>query len=102
MKVFISQPFHGKSEEEIMAKRKELVNKLERRYDEHIEVIDNYHKEDIPDGTGRLWFLGDSIKLMDEADLVVFAEDWECAKGCVIENQAAVLYGKIVVLEEYM
>lgn len=104
MKVFISQPFHGRSESEIMDERWRIVEKmLERGYGVYgdIEVIDNYNKENVPENAGRLWYLGDSIKLMDEADIVVFTSGWEEAKGCIIEREVALEYGIRCAYEDY-
>ena len=39
-------------------------------------------------------------ELMSTADAAVFAQDWESARGCRIENMAAILYG-LDVLEVY-
>lgn len=39
-----------------------------------------------------LWSLGESLKLMSRADLVVFAPDWEDARGCRIEYMCASEY----------
>ena len=40
-----------------------------------------------------LWYLGESIKLLGSADVVVFAPGWETAHGCRIERQCAIEYG---------
>lgn len=101
MKIFISQPFHKRSETDIMRERQHAINYVDYHYNGfktwkdrvEIEVIDNYNKI-APNGAGRLWYLGDSISLMDEADVVVFVPGWTKAKGCRIEHTVALTYGK--------
>lgn len=99
MKVFISQPFHGVKEEDVLNLREHIVDLLEERGYFDIEVIDNYYKDNAPRDAGRLWYLGDSIKLMDEADLIVFVTGYKQAKGCLIEYEVALRYGKLFIHE---
>lgn len=98
MKVFISQPFYGRTENEIMLEQKDILEEFKNfiRWTSStpIEVIDTYHSLDAPDGAGRLWYLGNSISLMDQADAVIFSKDYRNATGCVVEECAAILYGK--------
>ena len=83
MKVFISQAMHGKTEEEVMERRKEIIKDLQERYkNRKLEVIDNYTHPDAPEDAGRLWHLGRSIQQMEDADLIVFDRDWYKSNGC--------------------
>jgi len=36
---------------------------------------------------GPVYCLGESIKLMEDADIAVFAPGWENARGCRIEHK---------------
>lgn len=90
-KVFISQPMNGKTNEEIKAEREILIAKAKENYGD-IEVIDSFF-ENAPHDAKPLWFLGESIKKLADADVAVFAKDWESARGCKIENQCAIAYG---------
>ena len=92
MKVFISQPMHGLTEEEVMCERANCLKWLQEKY-EDVELIDNYHHDDAPENAGRLWHLGRSIQMMEEADAVFFCLGWAGAKGCCIEYEIAVQYG---------
>lgn len=95
MKVFISQPFYGRSEREIMNERAEILQQFKDRTGAtDVEVIETYYKPYAPEGAGRLWYLGDSIKLMDRADAVIFSPYAFTANGCGIEYAAARTYGK--------
>lgn len=64
VKVFVSQPMNGLSNEE---------------------------------DANPLWFLGEAIKKMSEADIAVFARGWHNARGCVVEHECARRYGVLMV-----
>ena len=87
--------------DEIEIERNVMIHVIGCVYpDEEIEVIDSlFSDEDVPDGetVGALWFLGESIKAMDKADLVVMAVNWQHARGCQIEHEIAVDYDKRVI-----
>jgi hypothetical protein len=91
MKVFLSHKMSGLSEEEVMQIRQKAIDYLTDKYGQ-IEVIDNYHHEDAPENAGRIWHLGTSIRMMEEADAIYFCDGWEYAKGCVIEYKICRLY----------
>lgn len=101
MKVFISQPMKDRDFDEIEIERNVMIHVIGCVYpDEEIEVIDSlFSDEDVPEGetVGALWFLGESIKAMDKADLVVMAVNWQHARGCQIEHEIAVDYDKRVI-----
>ncbi|MDR0665878.1 MAG: DUF4406 domain-containing protein [Campylobacteraceae bacterium] len=91
-KVMISQPMKGKTIEEIRAEREETKTRLnELGY----EVIDTIipEAEKVSTNNKALWFLGKSLQLMSEVDLVYFMKGWDKARGCLIEKQAAENYG---------
>lgn len=70
MKLFISQPMAGKTDKEI-------------------EVIDSFF-----DGEPKtpLWYLGESIKLLGQANIAYFCKDWEKYRGYCIEHECCVRY----------
>lgn len=92
-KLFISQPMNGLTDECIKKKRDELSNEYFT-----YEVIDSFF-EGAPHDASPLWCLGESIKLLGTADLVVFAKGWEKKRGCRIEHAVAVEYGIETVYE---
>ena len=97
MKIMISQPMKGKSNEEIRKEREELVKKLEAK---GYEVVDTVFTEETPKECDRaLYFLAKSIEAMAEVDGVVFMKGWHEARGCKVEHKIAVAYGKFVMLE---
>jgi hypothetical protein len=92
MQVFISQPMAGLTENEIFATRNDICNKFNI---EDEELIESYRKDNVPhkDVNTSVWCLGDSIRLMSEANLVIFAPGWDEARGCCIEHDICVDYG---------
>lgn len=93
MKIFISQPFHGKTEEEVMGVRNAILVNFAKQYRygiEEIQVIDNWTA---PEDKPRMWYLGRAIQMMSEADVVVFSCDYRYAKGCKIEFEVCKEYG---------
>lgn len=99
MKLFISQPMRGKTNEEILAVREKAIASAKRNTGEDVEVIDSFFK-DAPVDANPLWYLAKSIELLATADVAYFAKDWEQYRGCRIENTCAIEYG-IDVIEDY-
>lgn len=87
MNVFISQPMNGKKTEEIEYEREQLVKDLKKYLGEDINILDTifHFAEDVP----SLVYLGRSLEVLAKADLAVFMDGWEDARGCKIEHQAA-------------
>lgn len=90
MKVFISQPMRGKTQEEINKRREEIIQIIENRYlNEHIEfvysIIDTEPTEDVRNVP--VWYLGKSIELLATATLAYFDFGWATARGCRIEHK---------------
>lgn len=99
MKIFISQPMKDKTNEEIKVERNYLIDCVKREYGDDIEIIDSFF-EGAPHNAKPLWFLGQSITKLAEADVAVFAKDWEKARGCKIEHECALEYG-VDIVESY-
>lgn len=94
MKVMISQPMNGKSEEQIRTERAEIVKKLEEQGYEVIDTVLDLSEDKTP-----VHYLAKSIELLAEADVVVFMNGWENARGCKIENRICQDYGKQTLYE---
>ena len=95
MKIFISQPMRNKSHANIEQEREEIVSRLKEEYGE-IEVIDSVFPMITGKRNSSLRYLAKSLKLMCDADIVVFAQGYEYARGCKIEYECAVNYGLAV------
>ena len=98
VRLFISQPMRGKSDEEIESEREKLVEIAEAVYfgRGEVEVIDSFFKGglDVPAGTkAPLYYLSKSLELLATADVAIFAKDWREARGCRIEHECADGYG---------
>lgn len=91
MKVMISQPMRNRSNKEILKEREELVKRVEEEGD---IVLDTVFDEAPKNVDEAVWFLSKSIEFLASADKVIFMKGWEKARGCKIEHQVAVEYGK--------
>ena len=96
-KIFISQPMNGKTTEEIENERNYIIDRLRERGGGG--GVDSFFK-DKPYEASPLWYLGESIKLMSEADVVFFCDGWQTARGCQIEHDCALEYGIDTMYEE--
>ena len=92
MKVFISQKMSGLTEEEVMETRNKAIAHLKSVYGDNIEVIENYYHENAPADASRIWHLGESIKMLEKADMVYFCDDSKDSNGCIIERTICELY----------
>lgn len=93
MKIMISQPMKGKTEEQIKNERAELVRDLEKQGH---KVIDTIFAEETPEGDARLYYLAKSIDAMSKVDAIIFMPGWEKARGCKIEYEIALKYNKFI------
>jgi hypothetical protein len=98
VRLFISQPMRGKSDEEIEREREDLIAIAKAVYAERgeVEVIDSFFKGGlvVPAGAkAPLYYLSKSLELLATADVAIFAKDWREARGCRIEHECADGYG---------
>lgn len=99
MKVMISQPMRGKTNEQIKQEREELVKRLEK---DGFEVIDTIISEEAPQNSNAaIYYLSKSIEFISKVDIVYFMKGWEKARGCKIENQICQDYGKQTMYKIY-
>lgn len=94
IKLFISQPMRGKTDEEILAVRADAIQTAKDAagmMGEEVEVIDSFFQG--ADLTNPLEYLGESIKLLAKADVAYFAPGWSEFRGCQIEHTCAIQYG---------
>lgn len=97
MKVFISLPMNGYTDEEILDRMEAIAAKFCKKY-EDAEFIASFvvnAKSHSP-----LYYLGKSLSKMASADICVFSEGWGRARGCRIEHECALLYGYRIIYEE--
>ena len=95
-KVFISQPMRGLTDEEILEKRNEIKKDIKTKINEEVEFINSFMQDypsNIHDIHVPVWYLGKSIQLLSQADMIYFGEGWDKARGCRIEHEIAKVYG---------
>ena len=86
MKIMISQPMLGNSNNEIQKLRKDVADKLTKEGHQVINTIFDFG--DKP----SLYYLAKSLEAMSECDGVYFMKGWASARGCIIERRAAEMY----------
>ena len=103
-KVFISQPMHGKTIEEINNRRDIAKGSIQLFNDnKEFEIIDNIlpYIESESERKSRILMLARSIGLMADADLVYFCEGWQDSNGCMVEYEVAKRYGMKIIMSEF-
>jgi len=99
MKIMISQPMNGKSEDQIREERQSIIKDLEER---GYEIVDTIFKEEVDKTylSAPLYYLSKSIDTMGKVNTVYFMKGWESARGCKIEHEIALQYG-LEIIEDY-
>ena len=106
MKVMISQPMAGKTDEEIVETREKAKAELEELGYEFINTLftDEWYSEASMQERGvvnrPLCFLAKSLENMSLCHAAYFCKGWENARGCRIEHEAAKAYGLEIIYEE--
>ena len=95
LKLFVSMPMRGRSDEEI----KKDFAKIQAEFGEDYDIIDSFNSElEIPESIihdenkKRAYYLGHSIKKLAQADKILFMPGWLSANGCYIEHEIAQRY----------
>lgn len=93
-KLFVSVPMKGRTEEEIKASIQKMKKVAEIYEGEELELIDSYIEDNPPkDSKEAVWYLGESLKKLAQADVFIGiyeSYDWN---GCYIERETADKYG---------
>jgi hypothetical protein len=93
MKIMISQPMKGRTEEEIRSERAAVVVELQEQGHEVVDTVFDLGPDIRPD-VRPLKYFAKSIETMADVDAVYFMSGWEAARGCRIEHEIAYQYGK--------
>ncbi len=91
-KVFISQPMRGKTDEEVIRDREKAIKTIREKMGDDVKIIESFMVR-TPKEAKALWHLGESIKLLSNADYIFLVDGWENARGCRIEYLCAEEYG---------
>lgn len=92
MKVFISQPMNGISDEEILSKRNEAIKKIKEKFGDDVEIINSIFERPSTENDS-LKQLAKSLMLMADADYVYFVDGSEYSRGCAFEYFCCNYYG---------
>ena len=93
-KLFVSVPMKGRTEEEIRKSIDKMKKIAEIFEGEELELIDSYIEHNPPqDCKQAVWYLGESLKKLSEADVFIGIHDSWDWNGCEIENDVAIRYG---------
>lgn len=103
-KVFVSLPMSGRDEKEVRKRMLDIYEKYKKVHqdketifvDQFIKAIPLSIRDTKKEGP---WCLGDSVKLMAMADIVIFANDFLEARGCRIEHDICVAYDLMYINE---
>lgn len=93
-KLFVSVPMKGRTEEEIKASIQKMKKIAEIYEGEELELIDSYIKDNPPkDSKEAVWYLGESLKKLAQADAFIgICENYDW-NSCYIERKTAERYG---------
>ena len=98
-KVFISCPMQDRTREAIEESMLRMTEYAENFLEEEIEVIPTYIEEEPENVKNKaLWYLGESIKLLGEADVFVGMSYPYDYRGCHVESIAARNYNIPIIL----
>lgn len=93
-KLFISCPMRDRSDEAIAESRKRLKMIAEAAFNEELQVIDSIVSERPPvNSKESIWYLGNSIKKLAEADYFIGINYARHFRGCDVERNIAQRYG---------
>ena len=92
-KLFISCPMKGRTEEAIRHDMDRMHKMAEIVFDQELEVIPTYIEHDPPETSNKaIWYLGESIKKMAEADYFIGVMGAYGARECRVEAETAAAY----------
>ena len=92
--IFISQPMGGRSDDEINAERRRVIEIARQKFGE-VDVLETFFSNFGP-AAKPLDYLARSIESLAKADVAIFAPGWQDSRGCRIEHQCALEYGILV------
>ncbi len=93
-KLFISCPMKGRTNENIKKSMDKMHKIAEIIFDQQLEVIDSFIEGNIPETNNQsVYYLGESIKKLSEADYFIGIGYSEYFAGCEIEYLVAKKYG---------
>ena len=93
-KLFVSVPMKCRTEEEIKASIQKMKKIAEIYEGEELELIDSYIEDNPPENNNQaIWYLGESLKKLSEADVFIGINESYQWSGCHIERETVLAYG---------
>ena len=109
MKVFISQPRSGLTEEEILKQREAAIIEAKEILGEDIEILESYLSSKNIEAARQwfertnhrwkddkhkyIWMLARSLTILSFADVMWLVDGWAASRGCNIELREAINAG---------
>ena len=93
-KLFVSLPMRDRDIEDIRSDMTTITSFISFQLGEDCELL-NSIEDGKPPADAKdpsIWYLGRSISMLSQADLVVFDSSWREARGCIIEHMVCALY----------
>ena len=99
LKIMLSSPMKGKTQEEIEAEREETFDKIGYMVGVDYVVMDTVIKD--AEKKSELECFSESIYLLSQSDVLCMGHDWKKARVCKLEHDIAKAYNvPIIYLEE--
>lgn len=105
VKVFISVPMRGRTDEDIKSDIERAKEKVRSAMGD-VEFANSFYGDDVESREcdakkhPGLAYLGRSLKDMADCNIVFFCNGWEHARGCWLEKRAAKSYGLLSICED--
>jgi hypothetical protein len=99
IKVFVSLPMRGHTDEEIRARQNEIFERLSSIRPGKCILTFSLWQEQPPSPENQVWYLGKSIQALGDSDVAIFACNWATARGCIVERAVCDIY-KIPIIDE--
>ena len=93
LRVYCAAPMWGRTESEIASELESAVSLYSSHTGKSCELVNYRASMDF----SPLEALGESIKSMAKADVVLMLDGWEDARGCRLEHEIAMGYGVPIV-----
>lgn len=93
LKVFISQPMSGRTEEEILEERARIITHAKTygvQSNQEVEILDTFIQG--AENVNALFCLGHSIMMLSKANIAFFGDGWWESRGCQIEHECCDKY----------
>lgn len=98
MTIYVSLPITGHDSETVRARAEALRQQLSSQWNKVITPFDVCTEPDKP----YSYYMGRDIEVLLECDAILLAHGWENSRGCNLEYNAAILYGKYIFTESML